>query len=60
MSFFISFLSKSLLVSSSYIPHLDFGLLKALGHKIDVLKCCYNALLFACYFGVKGHDAGVP
>lgn len=37
------------------LPHLDFGLLKAVGHKVDILKCCDDAFLFGCYFGVKGH-----
>lgn len=40
-------------------PHLDFGLLKAVGHKVDVLKCCDDALLFTCDLGVKGLDDGV-
>lgn len=37
------------------LPHLDFGLLKAVGHKVDVLKSCDDAFLFGCYFGVEGH-----
>lgn len=36
-------------------PHLYFGLLKAVRHKVDILKCCDDAFLFGCNFGVKRH-----
>lgn len=41
------------------LPHLDFGLLEAVGHKVDVLKGRDDAFLFGCDFGVEGHYPGV-
>lgn len=37
-------------------PHLYFGLLKTVRHKVDVLKRCDDAFLFGCNLGVEGRD----
>lgn len=37
-------------------PHLDFGLLETVRHKVDILKRCDDALLFGRDFGVEGHN----
>lgn len=40
-------------------PHLDFGLLEAVRHKVDILKGCDDAFLLGCNFGVEGHYPSV-
>lgn len=37
-------------------PHLDFGLLETVRHKVDILKRCDDAFLFGRNFGVEGHN----
>lgn len=48
----VVFTTQSLQLSS---PHFDFGLLKAVWHKVDILKRCDDAFLLWCNFGVERH-----
>lgn len=40
------------------IPHFNLSLLKALRHKVDLLKGGDETLLSACHFGIERQDFG--